>query len=340
MSVVSHEGETVDKLPACPGCAERDAELRRLRLELASRRQQDADRRGFQWWCILIFGLAVFLVMPFAVYLLSVSFTDQSDIEWINVIFHAVLWCVPLSQCCLVALVVALHWRPRWQRMGVGVASLFLFVSVASLPFLASNEETYQDLILLAVPLLPMTVAVSVLPVFVQRALHRWTITSRQDLTQPRPVTLSSYFVLVSLFGLASGVLKLSDWSEDDFTTVAEAFGGFLIYFGVPALSIGGLFSVLLPAILQRTGQRFLTWARRLIGIGVASAAGPLLLGVAILALDGESLSWSVVAYLLSYCLAITVGTFLVAATSIIWLRLLDYRLISVPRRDTQTLFF
>ncbi len=339
MSVVSYDGEAADqgesaeKPTDCPSCIERDAELKQLRHELAALRSETVQGRQFQWTCILIVGLGLFLTMPLTIYMLSILFTDQFKAEWLDLAFHSLLWSIPISQTCLVALIAIVHWRPRWQRVAAGAAFLLLFIGIGSAPFRASAEEEYRELIRMVIPLLPMTIAISLLPIFVLRMFRRWTITTESPLTpaSARPVSLSSYFLLLSLFALASGWLKVVN-SDGNFSTIAEAVGGFLIYIGVPGLSTGGLFTVLLPAILQRTGQHPLKWIQRLTAIGLAAAAGPMLLGIAILVVDGQSLSWQVVLYLLTYCLATMSGAFLVATAAIIWLRMLDYRLVAVPR--------
>ena len=254
-------------------CIERDKEIQRLRDELAAAKGEGTNRRGFGWWCLLVFGLCVLALMPHSIFLLAGVLDDVGN-HTLAMLAQGVLLGVPVTQYSVVALVTALHWRPGWQRLlcGVAVAGFFGIVSLG--PYFSSGDNTRQLIRTLA-PLVPIAIVISSCPLLIQRALFRWTIAFHGQSIRPIPVTLSSFLVFIGLCGLAIACLRLTDLSLFDGNSTAELAVIFLLYVGVPATTTGFLFAVFLPTILQRGGRSWTTWVLRLIAVVVVIVSGP-----------------------------------------------------------------
>lgn len=313
----------------CPGCIERDKEIRRLQEELAAFRGESTKPRGFGWWCLLALGLCVLALSP---HMAILSFTLLAELgadPWMSAA-QGVVYGVVVSQYAVVGLIVALHWRPRWQRLVGGVVVAGFFGLVTAVPYFSSSESLFYAL----APVVPTAIVISTCPSLIQRALFRWTIAFRGQSIPPSPLTLSSYFALVGLCGLALGCLRLTDSSFFGQDSRGVLVAIFLMYVGVPAATTGCLFAVLLPTILQRGPRPWITRALRLIATIVVTAAGPLVLCLVIWALGSDDLPLEkdTLLYVSSHCIGVAAIAIVVAVATFLWMRLLGYQLLSTPR--------
>jgi hypothetical protein len=318
----------------CSGCIERDEADQRLGDELAASKGERTIRRGVGWWCLLVFGLCLLALLPHPVFLLASALEDGGD-DALLLTAMGVLCCVPVTQYSVVGMVMALHWRPRWQRLMCGVAVASLFVTVSLGPYHSSDNDTWEILCMLA-PVAPIAIVISVFPVLLQRALFRWTIALRGQSIRPIPVALSSFLLFMGMWGFAIACLRLTDPELSDGSSTAELAALFLMHVGIPAATTGILFAVFLPAILQQTRRPHASWGLRVMATVVVTVSGPAVLYLIVWALepDDTSLDMEMVQFLGGYGFGVAGTAIFVAVSTILWMRLLGYQLLSTAKPE------
>lgn len=319
------DGEHNQSTRACPQCEQHLLEISRLQDEIAQLREDSWSKPTARWSTRAAIGTFLFATLPNIPFVIFEA-SGVADGHFEPLIYT--LWGLTIgsfwAQWSLLG-VFCMLWDQRvLQRVLVyfGLGSTFVAMTfVCTVAVDAGDQDvSYFGY---ASPFLSIAILI---PAFVARSTRRWTITQRNSTTVARPVSLSSYLLLMTVIGVFLAVVKFFPWRE--IADNLESATPYLLVFGGPLLSVGCLHVWMLPRFLGHRTTRSASWRQwLLLGMmvlfGVVFSVG----GFAGFLIIDDQLDWREVLTLTPLPLSLLISATVVIAAGCCWLRLLDYEL-------------
>ncbi|MBC8352794.1 MAG: hypothetical protein H8E66_12440 [Planctomycetes bacterium] len=246
----------------CPRCDEHLKEISRLQDELAQLRQTTWPKPGIKWSTLAAVGTFLFATVPNLPWVvLDLWGGPTGEAEWLFYILWGMAIGALWAQWSLLGIFCMLSDQSLLQRVLLFVAMGSVF---AGMTFISSVivDTSDRDTAYLGYAS-PFLTIVIVIPVFVARSLCRWTIMRRASKAAARPMSLSSYILMMTVLGITLATIKFFPWQEiaGDMTDAIP----WLLVFGGPLFGVGCLHSWTLPKLLGLPDTRSVRWPQWLL---------------------------------------------------------------------------
>ncbi len=313
----------------CLQCDQHLDEIARLRDELAQLRKESWLKPTVKRSTLAAVGT---FLLAFASNVPLITFVlfgkVDADTQWLFYALWGIAIGAPWAQWSFVGIFCMLCDRPLGQRV---LMYLALGTLMAAMTFVCSVVIDADDRDTLHVGYAaPFLSIVMVAPVFVARLLRRWVIARRESEVAARPVSLSSYFMMMTVIGIALAMMRFFPWRviTRDFTEAIP----YLLVFGGPLLAVGCLHLWMLPNVLGSRGVRSVRWSQwSLLGltmfVGSLSSVGGYATYLTISERRFTNGHWDAVVQLTLLSMSLLISALIVIASGYYWLRLLDYEL-------------